>query len=72
MRDDFSGQGARPHFEVLIVSHGAISAYKIDFCKQIVKTSSKAVKMGYQNPDFFHIGEESFSKGVRFSFFCGY
>ena len=54
--------------DLLIVSHNAISAHKIDFCKQIVKTSSKAVKMGYQNPDFFHIGEESFSKGDGFHF----
>ena len=44
------------------MSHGANSAYKVDFCKQIVKTSSKAVKMGYQNPDFFHIGEEQILK----------
>ena len=55
-------QEARPRFEVLKVSHIVNSAYKIDFCKQIVNMLSKAFKMGCQNPDFFHIGE-----GINFS-----
>lgn len=35
-------------------------------CKQIVNTSSKAVAMGVQKPDFIHIGRDAFcdvSKG---------
>ena len=55
-----------------MVSHGANSVYKFNFRKQIVNMMLKALKMGCKNPDFFHIGEECFSKGVYFRHSCGY
>ena len=68
----FLRQEARPHFEVLKVSHIVNSAHKVDSCKQIVNMLPQALKMGCKNPDFFHIGEECFSKGVYFRLFYGY